>query len=168
MAPQNPHHRHPPTTHRAITLHGLHGILRTSRHITATWRKHGRERPLIPTQQQQHGFACNLHTQSNKPLPSTTLPARPKFHPLPRGSSAIFWRITSNARLTSASSTENSTVRTEFFGLITTSTAGPGDVRLKRTASRNRRFMRFRSTAPPSARPTVKPTRIPSPSARRK
>ena len=74
--------------------------------------------------------------------------------------------ITSKARVTSAISAENSAVRRLFFGLITTSIAGPIAGRVNRTHSRNLRFIRLRSTAPPKTRPTVKPTRKPSPSGR--
>jgi hypothetical protein len=45
--------------------------------------------------------------------------------------------------------------------LITTSAATPATGRDMRTASRKRRFIRLRSTAPPSARPTVNPIRSP-------
>ena len=52
-------------------------------------------------------------------------------------------------------------VRTLFRGLNTTST-GPSQARGEsRTASRIRRLMRLRSTAPPSTLPTVNPTRGP-------
>jgi len=85
---------------------------------------------------------------------------------MPRGFSDDFWTITSNARLTSLSKSEKAIVRTDFFGLMTTSTAGLGIGRVKRTDSRKRRFIRLRSTAPPRARLTVNPTRIPSPSVR--
>ena len=54
-----------------------------------------------------------------------------------------------------------SMVSNDFFGLITTSALTAEGIRESRTASRSRRFMRFRCTAPPSARPTVNPTRVP-------
>ena len=60
-----------------------------------------------------------------------------------------------------SSSSENSAFNTDFFGLMTTSTGIPRPGQCKRTASRNRRFMRLRSTAPPSTRPTVNPTQAP-------
>ena len=58
-----------------------------------------------------------------------------------------------------AASSAKSAVSADFLGWITTSTPVPAALRLKRTASRIRRRMRFRSTASPSARGTVNPTR---------
>ncbi len=48
---------------------------------------------------------------------------------------------------------------------MTTSAAGPATGLVSRTASRKRRFIRLRCTAPPKARPTVNPTRNPEPVA---
>ena len=54
MTPQHPPRRHPSSAQRAKTLHRLHRIFRTSRHIPASRRKHGRNRPLVPPQHYQH------------------------------------------------------------------------------------------------------------------
>ena len=57
--------------------------------------------------------------------------------------------ITTNARRTSFSKLSNSTVSTIFFGLITTSTSGVVAGLQSLTASRKRRLIRLRCTAPP-------------------
>ena len=57
--------------------------------------------------------------------------------------------IASNARPTSSINTAKSKVRTDFFGLITISNGTRSIEPRCRTASRNRRLMRLRSTAPP-------------------
>jgi hypothetical protein len=134
MASQHPSHRHHAAAKRPIPLHCFHRVLRTSRHVPARRRKHRRDPPLISSEQ----------------------PQRDSFHFSPS-----FLAIVSRARPTSSSTTENSSVSTDFLGLITTSTAPDlaSASRRNRTASRSRRLIRFRSTAPPSTRPTVKPTR---------
>jgi hypothetical protein len=75
---------------------------------------------------------------------------------------AAFCVITSKARRISCCSPAKSAVSSDFFGLITTSTNGGTSGQQLRTDSRKRRFIRFRSTAPPRARLTVKPMRIPA------
>jgi len=72
-----------------------------------------------------------------------------------------FLSMTTKAWRTSFNSASKPVVKSTFFGLITTSAPWPGTGRVRRTASRKRRFMRLRWTAPPSARPTVNPTRRP-------
>jgi hypothetical protein len=76
---------------------------------------------------------------------------------------SVSLRVTaSNARPTSTDKAANSTASTDFLGLITTSTrARSSNSTRLRTASRIRRLIRFRWTAPPNARPTVMPTRGP-------
>jgi len=78
------------------------------------------------------------------------------------------FRITSKARPISSPNSANSSLSTDFLGLTTTSTGSETAGQCKRTDSRNRRFMRLRSTAPPSTRPTVNPMRRPSPCSRRR
>src|SRR5271157_3057404 len=96
MAPQQPPRRHHSAAPRAIPLDRFHGVFRTSRHIPARRRKRRRNPPLINSQQ----------------------PERDRLHFSPS-----FFAIASNARPTSSSTAENSKVSTDFFGLITTSTA---------------------------------------------
>ncbi len=69
--------------------------------------------------------------------------------------------INSSARPTSLTTVVNSTVSTLFLGLMTTSTASaPFSAALRwRTASRRRRLIWLRCTAPPRTLPTVKPIR---------
>src|SRR5258707_12692622 len=138
MTPQNPPSRDRPAAQRAIPFYRFHRIFRTRRHVPARRRKRGRNPPFIKSQQRE----------------------REKLH-LYFSLSISFFAITSKARPTSSSTTENSSVSTDFFGLITTSTAPASfsTERRSRTASRSRRLIRFRSTAPPSTRPTVNPTR---------
>ena len=69
--------------------------------------------------------------------------------------------MTTKARRTSFSTASKSLVSNDFFGLMTMSALTSAGGRDNRTASRSRRFMRLRSTAPPRARPTVNPTRSP-------
>ena len=97
--------------------------------------------------------------------PGTSVPG---FHVPPlRGSgilglaAASFFSMTTKAWRTSFSNASKLVVNSTFFGLITTSAPGPGRGRVRRTASRKRRFMRLRWTAPPRARPTVNPIRRP-------
>src|SRR6202158_4235060 len=136
MAPQYAPSCHRPPAPRPIPLHRFHRILRTRRYVAARRRKRWRNPPFVKSQQPERE---RLHFYF-----STSLLA-----------------ITSRARPTSSSTTENSSVSTDFFGLITTSTAPASfsTERRSRTASRSRRLIRFRSTAPPSTRPTVNPTR---------
>ena len=72
---------------------------------------------------------------------------------------ASFCSMISNARRTSFTKSAKSTASTDFLGLMTTSALDPAIGRVSRTASRRRRFIRLRCTAPPSARPTVNPMR---------
>src|SRR5580692_8400858 len=138
MASQNSPSRHRSATKGAKPFHCFHGVFRTRRYIATRRRKHGRNPSLINLQQ----------------------PERERLHFY---FSVSFFAIVSSARPTSSSTTENSNVSTDFFGLITTSTehAPRSTERRNRTASRRRRLIRFRCTAPPSTRPTVNPTRAP-------
>src|SRR6202163_1175763 len=138
MAPRHAPSRHHSPAQRAIALQRFHRVFRTRRHVTARRRKRRRNPPFVKSQQ----------------------PERERLHCY---FSTSRFAITSKARPTSSSTTENSSVSTDFFGLITTSTA-PASFsaeRRSRTASRNRRLILFRSTAPPSTLPTVNPTRVP-------
>ena len=74
----------------------------------------------------------------------------------------IFCSMTTKARRTSFTIESKSAVNTIFLGLMTTSAGISVPGRVRRTASRRRRFMRLRWTAPPRARPTVNPTRRPA------
>ncbi len=145
MAAQHARQRHPAAAQHAEPLYRFHRVFRTSRQVAAGYRQHGRDRPLISPQQLQR---CNSR------VPHHTPSFRDCFR-------ETFCSITSKARLTSFNTFSKSAVSSDFFGLITTSTATGAPGRVNRTASRSRRFMRFRSTAPPSTRPTVNPTRSP-------
>src|SRR6267378_6386139 len=138
MAPQYPPRRHRPAAQRPIPFYRFHRIFRTRRHVAARRRKRWRNPPFVESQQ----------------------PERERLHFY---FSTSFFAITSKARPTSSSTNENSSVSTDFFGLITTSTAPVpfSTERRSRTASRNRRLIRFRVTAPPSTLPTVNPMRAP-------
>jgi len=119
MASQHPPRSHRQAAYRTISLDRFHRILRTSRHIPARRRKRRRNPPLI----------------------SAKHPKRDSLH-----FGTIFLAITSSAFPTSSSTIENSSVSTDFFGLITTSTA-PAPLRTtrrSRTASRSLRLIRFR------------------------
>jgi len=132
MASQKSPSRHQTAAERSVALNRFRRVVRTGRHIAAGRRQRGRNPPLVSPEQPQHD----------------------KYHFSPN-----FFAIAAKARLTSSNRTGNSTVSTDFLGLMTTSTAVFSARRSKRTASRKRRLIRLRSTAPPSNRPTVKPKR---------
>src|ERR1017187_705894 len=146
MTPQQPPTRHHSAAHRAMPLDRFHRVFRTSRHVAARRRKRWRNPPFVKPQQPQQG---RLHFSTS------------------------FFAIASSARPTSSSTTANSSFSTDFFGLITTSTpttstapasASSNEDRRSRTASLSRRFIRFRSTAPPhSPHPPLHP--VPPPPA---
>ena len=120
--------------------------------------------------------ACsNCHTVAGTPAKGTFGPdlthlmsREEKKHCLLHFASATRARCSASfkPRDTSLSSWSNGIVSTLFRGLKTTST-GPSHGGECRTASRMRRLMRLRSTAPPSTLPTVNPTRGPLPARRR-
>jgi len=148
-----------PSAEHAESLDGFHRIFRARGSVTACRAKHRRNGPLVGLQH-LHRNALEDATHERRPaLPfsRTTESRRSSFLP------PSFFSIATKAWRTSFSSGSKSTVKTAFFGLITTSASGPGRGRLRRTASRRRRFVRFRCTAPPRTRPTVNPTRSPEP-----
>jgi hypothetical protein len=61
---------------------------------------------------------------------------------------------------TASSTAENFTCLADCRTLKTMSQPGPSSAKCFRVDSRNRRLMRFRSTAPPTARGTVSPIRL--------
>src|SRR3984893_14861892 len=98
MAPRHAPSRHHSPAQRAIALQRFHRVFRTRRHVTARRRKRRRNPPFVKSQQ----------------------PERERLHFY---FSTSFFAITSKARPTSSSTTENSSVSTDFFGFISTSTA---------------------------------------------
>src|ERR1700690_709511 len=149
MAAQQAPCRQHRSAKRAMALNRFHGVFRTGGRESARRRKGGRY-PLFvePQAEEREGLRYR---------PSLFVFLLLHSHHF----CVNFFVIASNARPTSSSTAENSTVRTDFFGLITTSME-PADAsaeRCSRTASRKRRLIRLRSTAPPSTRPTVKPMR---------
>src|ERR1700676_775925 len=98
MEPRHaPSHHHSPAQ-RAVALQSFDRVFRTPRHVTARRRNRRRNPPFVKSQQ----------------------PERERLHFC---FSTSRFAITSKARPTSSSITENSSVSTDFFGLITTSTA---------------------------------------------
>lgn len=71
MTPQQPHQSHPSTPHRPVAFHGLHRILRTSRHKPASRRKQRRDRPLVSPQQLQHNEFGELAHEFGFRLPAS-------------------------------------------------------------------------------------------------
>ena len=132
--------RQPAAAQRAVALDGFHRVLRAGRHKAAGVRQHRRDESLVHPQA-RIAAACFIS-------PRSATRARCAASRKPR-------------RYFADSVRRNGKVSTLFRGLNTTST-GPsqagGD---SRTASRMRRLMRLRSTAPPSTLPTVNPTRGP-------
>src|SRR5438105_4196473 len=96
MAAQQTPDGHDPAAQHSEAVDGLHCIVGASGNVTARRRKQGRNPALISPQRPQ----CR------------------RFHFY---FSAVFLAMTSKARFTSSSSIENSTLSTDFFGLITTS-----------------------------------------------
>ncbi len=62
MAAEKPGHRHPSTAKSAEAFDGFHGVFRTRGNIAAGGREHGRDRPLVASQQQQrHALGNRVH-----------------------------------------------------------------------------------------------------------
>jgi len=160
MTAQEASHGHPSAAHSTVAINRFHGVFRTGRHVAAGRRKHGRDGPLVSPQQLQNYEFGALH-QSRLPPSGSGDPA---FVFVAAGVFPDnFCSITAKPRLTSLTTSAKSAFSSDFLGLITTSAPTPAHERVpaRRTASRKRRFMRLRSTAPPKARPTVNPTREP-------
>src|SRR4029077_8087400 len=90
IAPRHAPSRHHSPAQRAIALHRFHRVFRTRRHVTARRRKGRRNPPFVKGQP----------------------PKRKRFHFIFPTS---FFAIPSKARPTSSSTTENSSVSTDFF-----------------------------------------------------
>lgn len=144
-----------------MASHRLHGIFGTGRHKAASRRKQRRDGPLVGPQHLQRDEFGDVAQRWLSGLGlqlSILLLADFIFSGCLAES---FCSTTTKARLTSFTTAVKSLVSNDFFGLMTTSAEIPCTGRVMRTASRKRRFMRLRCTAPPSARPTVNPTRSP-------
>jgi hypothetical protein len=181
MTAQQPHQSHQPTAQRSIPLNCLRRIFRAGRNVAARRRNHRRDRPLVASQQPQHNEFGNLAHSRFRAAQRFSAAIKSLydckgFSPLglsrelrsgaPATLPATFCSITTKARLSSFTIAVKSTVSNDFFGLITISTSttsafAPAGVSVSRTASRKRRFIRLRCTAPPRARPTVNPIRGP-------
>src|SRR5580765_2228854 len=146
-----------PSAEYSEALNGFHCVFRARGCVTARRGKHGRNSPLVGLQHLDRSALWDATHERRPAFPFSCVTESARSPVLPPS----FFSITTKAWRTSFSNASNSTVKTAFFGLITTSAFGPGRGRLRRTASRRRRFMRFRCTAPPKARPTVNPTRSP-------
>jgi hypothetical protein len=161
MTAEDAGERHPSTAQGAEALDGLHGIFGAGRHEAAGWRKQGRDGPLVGSQQLQRD---EFGEGAQEWLPAFGL--RASAFSLVALSEFVFpdsfCSITAKARVTSFTTAAKSVVSNDFLGLMTTSAATPVVGRVMRTASRRRRFMRLRWTAPPRARPTVNPMRRPA------
>jgi hypothetical protein len=162
MAAQKSHECHESSPYHPITFHRFHRILRAGRNVAARRREHRRDGPLVSSQHLQANEFGKLAHGNRLQAPGfrradvfCSVPIAVGVPP------ASFSSITTNARPTSFTTSPKSTVKSPFFGLMTTSALAPTGGRVSRTASRNRRFIRLRSTAPPSARPTVNPMRSP-------
>ena len=164
MAAQNADDSHPSATQSTVALDGLHGIFGAGRHVTASRRQHGRDRPFVGAQQLQHDEFGEL-VQDRLPVsgfgPPDLLFIAASAGVRSEDCCDSFCSMTAKALVTSFSTTEKSMASKDFFGLITTSAATPFGGLDRRTASRKRRFMRLRCTAPPRTRPTVNPMRSP-------
>src|ERR1700674_1775116 len=163
MTSQHPPQSHQASAHRATPLHSFHRVFRAGGNVTARWREKRRDNPLITSQQLKRNEFCYLaHLIQLRALrlPESRSNPPADFSPVLFMS---FCSMTTKARLTSFSTSAKSTVHSHLFALITTSAFTPLAGRVSRTASRKRRFIRLRCTAPPSARPTVNPMGSPEP-----
>src|SRR6266571_4979886 len=162
MAPQQSPQRFQASAQHPVPFHRFHGVFRAGRNITARRRKNRRNRPLVRSQQLQHDEFWELVHGNCLQAPGFRLPEFFFSAPLPfEAFPASFSSMTTKARLTSFTTAAKSTVNNDFFGLMTTSALALAAGRVSRTASRKRRFIRLRCTAPPSARLTVNPIRSP-------
>lgn len=164
MATEQARNCHCATAECPITIDSFHRVFRTARHVTTRRRKQWRHCPLVPTQQLNDcKFNGVFHPSVADPLDFN---ARDVFS-IGSYDYVVFCCTTANAFSTSFNNSSNSTFNNDFLGLMTTSAAILFCGRRRRTASRSRRFMRLRSTAPPNARLTVNPTRKSSSASRR-
>src|SRR3954465_12968441 len=150
--------QHAPQRHRSALqdpepLHGFDRVLRAGWNVSAGGRQHGRDQPLVRVQNLDGHLLHRLFFSRGRR--GVSLAATP----LPCCTAA-------NARSISASSFGRSKAMADFLGLITTSTFALSGPKFFRSASRIRRLIRLRVTAPPSTFPTVSPTRGPSPDSR--
>src|SRR5712691_9031108 len=138
MTAEDANKGHPSAAQSAIALDGFHGIFGAGRHVAASRRKQGRDRPLVSPQQLQYDEFGEL-VQDRLPASGFRLPAilfvAGSVGVLPVMFCASFCSITAKAWLSSFSTAEKSVVSNDFFGLITTSAATTECGREKRTAS---------------------------------
>jgi len=163
MAPQQASHSHESSTEHSKALNRFHGVFRAGGNVATGRRKQGRDRPLVgPQQLQRDEFGELAHTfQVQGRCLRASSCVLSGLDGEAASCPASFCSMTTKARRTSFSSTAKSAVSADFLGLMTTSASTVTGGRDSRTASRNRRRMRLRCTAPPKARLTVKPTRTP-------
>jgi len=64
MAAQQAIDPQPETTDNTVLLHSLVGVLGTGGDKATTWREHGRDNPLIETNQSQNDKLGDLHADS--------------------------------------------------------------------------------------------------------
>ena len=143
LTAQQPRNRKACPAQGAVAFHRLQGVFRTGGNEPAGVRQHRRNPPLVTAQGELDG--C-LHFR----FPLAGCP-----------SCASRARSTANCnpRATSCATSANGRPRTDLRGLNITSTGPSCAGHELRTASRMRRLMRLRSTAPPRILPTVNPTR---------
>jgi hypothetical protein len=167
-------------TNHSVALDRFHGVLGTGGHVAARWGKHRRDRPLVGSEQLQNRefgelaqiqaslrdavlFLLLVSGAGSAGLLSDAPTGRLEpLSLLAAGCVVTFCSTTVSARRTSSHTVSKSVVSNDFLGLMTTSTFNFVGGCERRTASRRRRFIRLRCTAPPRARPTVNPTRRPA------
>ena len=121
-----------------MALYRLHRILRAGWHEAAGVRQHGRNPSFVQPQSELH---CLFHLASSFRY-SRALCGQPQA-----------------SRATSFTSSQERHRRISLTPELNTISTGPSHAATESlTASRIRRLMRLRSTAPPSTLPTVKPS----------
>jgi len=162
MAAQQSKQRHPTAPQNSVSLHCLDRIFRAGGNVPAGRREQRRDGPLVGLQQLERREFCNVSHSYSIPGRGFRLPELASSED---AGGRSFCSTTVKARRISSSTAWKSAVTSDFFGFITTSASTFDGGCESRTASRKRRFMRLRSTAPPSARLTVNPTRSPDTAA---
>src|SRR4051812_20236824 len=154
IATQYAPYRHRSAAEDPEPLHRFDRVFRAGWNVTAGGWQHRRDQPLVRAQnvdgQLLHRLFFFSLGRRGVSLAATPLPCC----------------TAAKARSISASSFGSSSVTADFLGLITTSTFALSGPKFFRSASRMRRLIRLRVTAPPSIFPTVSPTRGPSPDSR--
>src|SRR5690349_17263412 len=141
MTPAQPLERQPGSLEGTEAADGGEGVGGTGRVVPARRRCHGRDEPLVH------------HDHGDQRCRQDALEGPHVARSLTRGSTRA------NARSSSAPSWSKPACAAGGFARMTRSTPAGTSASRAATSARSRRFVRFRTTAPPTALDTTKPTR---------